>query len=531
MVHNVSLSVSPINRERFEVEFRRRNNQEIKNEDGIDKLPSRSNYIPLEGNIKRPSRDFFWAIRHPILVWRLVKSYHMISNTALAIYVLYLLILFHLCIKSLIHSLVTGTDRKLLKYFDDIYYPHMAGSAPEPHLFNNLFLSFSIFCFCVRLGCLYKLIKLSIINEFYYSKLSITQANYSYLATFKLSISEWIKLWKELSNHQKSIYSSKSDFIKHLKFTHSTNREYIKLNQNDLLFRFNMVDFEECYSNTIIGDSKKRIEYYNNWHFNKPLDRMSVRSLMNTIIIAVLGQNLIIHGVALSIIGYIHLELSSSYSEDYMSQSITEIFASLVSHFSKPIPILRSIEVFTLIGSQVPQIFDSFLVALDVCTLESRTRKLREIFELELEIYRNKATKLALDYKNYKDNYQFNIDYSTTLIEGTPNERFDPSALIEIKHKQQFNMRILHNIKLVRLLYLEFLSIKENHSLTLNFIMLSSGIGMSFALSLMFACKTIAEMIMIIMAFACCLLPSLAGLIYCAKSERSVSWFLILFAV
>lgn len=519
IIHKLALSISPINRERFANEF------QVKSEDLARKRGCRCQSQFGRAVILNQSKGFLWVVSHPIRVIRLIKLYHMTSNTSIVCYLIYLLILINLFIKASVHCFIIGSDTKLIKYSMEVYYPPMAPIA-EPYIFNKLFFSLSLFCLFVRLGNLYKLIRLSIANEFYYQDLSITQVNYTFLASFHLSISEWIKLWRQMSNHQEKIKASPEDYIEHLDFEqkNSIKDHYNHLAQNDLLYRFSIVDFKECYKDSIIGDTEARIKRYRRWHFTTPLDRMSIKGLKICIFITAGGAVVVFYGFWITILSLLHSDLAYNFSKNYYS-SITRVIYSIVAHYSRPFYLLRFIENTILIASQIPQMYDSFLIALDVCTMETRIMKVVEVLKFELEVYRDKSRrnvqKSELKSKIYCLADQ-NQDYKQSKRLASSTNRDSPE---ETRYEEEFNMRILHHIRLVRLLYLEFLSIKRNHSLLLNIIVLSNGIGMSCALSVMFTTDAIEVQIIVLMAFASCLFPTLSALFFCAQSERSVSYF------
>lgn len=468
LLHKVSLSCSPINSDKYKAEFRRRmESKKPIQEYNINKV--QPNQCQLEINKERDQkRTFVWSILlSPIRVYRLMKSYHMAGNKVFAIHFLYIGLLIHLFVKSIIHSVVTGEDKEMMAYFDSIYYPHLASISPHPYFFNNLLIAFLVYTLTFRLRSLFKLVRLSILNsnKDSYGDLSITQLNFSYLSSFKLGLKEWRKLWKQLTEHDKMIRSSRETFIKHLSFNRTIHNESKYLCERDLVFGFNLIDYDECYSKTVLRDSEKRKRSIYPWHISEPIDRMSPCGLRQLIIVAIVATLMAIANITVGTIALILTEVANTFPA-HVQPTIWECVQALPSHLKDPLNWVRIFELFVIALSQLPQINDAIVVSVDIHIIDSRIHKLMRIFKVELEICKEKARSLVRQDRRNSGDGGDNRSRSPSVASVKQLE--PPIKQEDNEIVRNFNIRVRHNLKLTRLVYLEFLNLRKNHTGILN---------------------------------------------------------------
>lgn len=518
MWHKVTLSCSPIDRDRYEAELRERiDNTSYNHPNSI----SKSNKIPTNRclvDIKitnQPHMTIFWAILHPLRVIQLIKKYHLVGNTVVICYLTQIIMLLHLAVKMIIHTIITGTNRDTVAYFDSIYYPILTSNSNQPTLFNNLLTGMSIFCLSIRLRSFYKLIRNSILNAIQYEELSVTQLNLAYYSTFNLNIHEWLELWNFETKHKRFIESSHKRFINHLELNQSAMKQSTRLPLKDSMYYVNLLDYDECYASSVLKDTKRRQKLCKSWHVATPIDRLSLSGIKVMILTAVIGNVVVLFGFQIAIVALMYLEFSNKFSHKNNS-GLSQTVNIVSTHFQKLSNLIRIVELLAITTSQILQIFDSIVIISDIHILKSRIEKLTKIFEVEL-----KKVRFIQDERN---GYLKTTDYSKLHQPITSLPRVSVSFQDINENVRNINVKTRYNAKLVRLIYLEFLNIKQNHSQLLDMIVIGNGICMSYALTLLFAFKTYADIILVLMTFASCLSPTVTALLYCAMLERKVGF-------
>lgn len=116
--HKVTIYCPPINHERFKQEFKNRYLYE-KGEEA--KLKKKARHSPSNRSINSRSKNpLIEMIFHPIKTFKLVREYHMISNTNMTLQIVNILILFHLFAIATIGIAKAGINRDKIKHFKSI---------------------------------------------------------------------------------------------------------------------------------------------------------------------------------------------------------------------------------------------------------------------------------------------------------------------------------------------------------------------------------------------------------------------------
>lgn len=498
ILHKLSFACSPIDKKRLRAELL-----------NLD-YPYEHQKLPIHREklfIETPQHESYllWSLRHPIWVIQLIKRYHMVGNTTIILHLLFSLMLIHLLIKSIIF-IYAGDDKLVLEYFESIYYPHTGGLSRNPTDFNTFNLGFILLFLCFRFRNVCKLIKRAIINANGYKELHVPQLNLAYMTTFNFTLKQWLNLWKHTSNHTKAIKNDDEMYENHLEFNREIHTQLSKCYNKHLVYYYNLVDFEECYADLeFIKSQERQTNGYRNWHTAYPIDRMSLvdlRIIASLLIFSSYSSNV---GLFICFVAYGYRDLSSSYPRDYMP-TISDLIRNIPKHGTSLIHILRGFEVYFLFICQLPQIYESIIVAFDVHLTTSRADKMVEIFSAHLKYCQKRTNKSVKISKNLPHNY------------GN-----DSNGSLHQDSQKEFREHILRDIGLARLIYLEFLNLKKNHTTFLNMLVLGSGFCMSYTVSLAIIYIDAVELVLFALTFVSCLLPMIINLIVCARVEKTVS--------
>lgn len=522
LLNKVTLYCPPINHKRFKREFINRTWLRLAQLRPKKCYHSSGEMTPTTSKVvsDKSCLNLIWIISNPIQVYKLVRDYHLINNINMIFQFLYLIVLFHLFIKSIIHTVVAGSDRERIKYFNSVYYVHIAGVSNEPYIFNYFFLGISFLSLIIRCARFKNMIKMSLRNANEYRDLRVGQLNNSYLASFHLSLREWIELWTFIDNNIKYHTTNKcfSNSV-HLRFNNSIQQKIATLCDRDAIFYFNPIDFEASYRGSVLCNYNERMKRYKRNHFALPMDRVSLSSLKEIIIVVALGSIGLILGYNLCFFSVLYLELRSEFESNY-TPSIGELLYGAPKHFSNPKYLIRGIECIFMLTLHSVNIYDIASSLMDFHTITSRAHKIHQIFEKHIEFFRHQV------YINNLNLIQLKLVQrnSQALIHI---ERITESNYFLFRKSYNlclaYNRQIEKNISTIRLLYHEFLSAKKHHTEFLNIFILGGAICIAYTINVLVSHPFSAETSILIAALMSTILPIVALLVYCAKLERTVS--------
>lgn len=503
VLHKLSFSCSPIDKKRLKAELLK---FDYYNEH--QKPPIHREKLFIE-TLQHESY-LLWSLRHPIQVIRLIKRYHMVGNATITLHLFLSSILIHLLIKSLIF-IYAGDDKLVLEYFESIYYPHTGGLSRNPTDFNTFNLGFILLFLSFRFRSFCKLIKQAIVNANGYKELHVPQLNLAYMTTFNFTLNQWLNLWKHASSHTKAIKNDKEKYKNHLKFDQQIYTQLSKCHTKHLVYYHNLIDFEECYADLeFIKGQERQLKEYRDWHTTYPIDRISLVDLRIIVSLLVFCSYSSIGGLFICFISFGYRDLSSPYPRDYMP-TMGDLMRNIPKHCTSLIHLIRGFEVCFLFSCQLPQIYESIKVAFDVHLTTSRADKIVDIFRAHLKYCQRRTNSINLIkiYDKNLSNLSFSANHSNRSL--------------SYESQREFRERILRDIGLARLVYLEFLNLKKNHTTFLNMLVLGSGICMSYTVSLAIIYIDAVELILLLLTFISCLLPMIINLIFCARVEKTVS--------
>lgn len=500
VTHYLSFSCTPINRHRMLEDLRL-------NIEKVDRHQEPA--TPLQDS----SSWFLKLVRRPIEVARSIKRYHLSDNWFLVVFVGHIVILLHISIKCAVHSFYTGSDMDRMRYFNTIYYPHLAGALPEPFTINNVMFVEISCCLLMRLLSACKLIRRSIANEHQYKELYITQVNFASLTLCNLTVREWIEVYKKCVEHDKRIKEDYKARKAHLKLNPFLYQRLEQLTEKDLLFRLNIIDFNQCFESIDSFDSSNRKRKYHNWHYALPLHKLSPQMMRISMVSSIIIAISVCFGYLMVVIGIIFLELRSvpGYFEIASFNDLTNVFKL---HFTRLDYQIRVVEEILLVVLQIPRQYDSFLVTMDQCILITRANKLIEAFKTDLRLCKDHE---FFAQTGHERDFLEKLLSQEELISYKQHPFENQSGSSEIR---ELNSRVQSYVRLVSLLHSEFLSMRRNHASLLNIIIIGNGISMTYMLSRLMSETSIIVIMIMSMGLSVNFANCLQALMFSAAIEK-----------
>lgn len=501
----------PINHERFKKEVKKRYSV------NCDQKSTKN----IKTNKLSSGRSrLMWFIIHPMRVYKCVKDYYMFNDFVMILQMLYSLFLFHLVVKAVIQAMIVGGDKEKIKYIDSIYYPKFYGFSARPQIFDFLILGFSFYLLALRTTRIFNVINMALKNADEYKYLRVAQLNCSYLASFHLSLSEWIKLFKYANNHGRISHSDKLTQISHLEFNNLVQEKLVKLVDRDAIFYVNPIDFEKCYEDSVLADNKmRRIERYKSWHFAFPLDRVSLPGLGLIFLINVFGLTILMIGFTIVIFAVLILELRSEFPADY-SPSTIELIQVIPSHWSSLLYCIRTLEAFVIMLAQVLNLFDLTCAFIDLHSITSRAHKMVQIFKMRIAFSRHKS-RINTQILEFDLKQRLTIEHQYFI-----NERDNDNSLYDLY--PEYNKQTRNDIALTRLVYHEFLNAKKYNTGLFNLSIIGGGFGAAYMIPVLILHSNSLEDVILVAALLSTITPTVLILFYCARVERKVSSFIVI---
>lgn len=523
IIHKICFSCSPINKTRYKDEH-------------MEQL--RYNKLELtsdEASGITEDKAWFWKLQNPIELFSLIKRYHMTGNVCTLLFFCHLLFLLHLTVKSIVHSIFTGTDRKLIEHFNSVYYPHMAGSLSEPYLFNNLFLAVSLHTLCIRSLSAYNLIRSSVINATRYLEFRVSQVSMSALTMYYMSPGDWYTFVKHSMFHGSEVRNDPEINRAHLKFNKMVQKQLPHLSTSDRLYYLNSIDFEECYASLGIFKLNKRKKIHQTWHCAPPCLRTSLGAFRNGALLGFTLGPFLVAGFLTVFFGVFFTELRSSFPPEAQVDS-WEVLSTWSTHLSEPLHCLRLFELFLLIACQGPTQCDAVLVIMQIIMLISRCNKLIMVLEghmaqLKSKQYRSQPQPIdELLVSEEVDSLFSHLNEPIYIDRTDGNKSFLKWNKRQIYFEKNLdgsqddlNNKLKHDIKLIRLIYLEFVAIKRAESIFINLLIAGNAICITYCIALLFRIKTMSETIILSAALVNAIVPTINTLLICAGIEQTVS--------
>lgn len=498
-IHHITFTCSPLSQKRF------------REERHVLKRKFRENQMENYWNPERRQSDKpDWGVLfRPLDLIRLIKRYHMCGNLFIVTSIVHLMLLFHITIKCAIHTFITGSNQEKLEYSNSIYYPHLLGAFPKPYLFNNLFLALSLLLLSTRLLAARQLIRGAIINANRYKEIKISQLNLTGLTKFYLTPKQWLKFLTEPYKHLNQVKTEPRVYWAHYKLNESIHDNHENSpSTRDLKFCYNVVDFNDCYE--WLGNLPPRKKKYQDWQSAKPVHRLPSTWLTAAMLVGLTTLGTAVLFPTFLATGVLILELRSSLSSD-AKPTIFGVIARYDVHLSEPLHIVRISELVTFALLLVPHNFGASMLYVDTWILAARIRKLVRILYDELEF----VTQTAI--------LELGKQTMMTPSNQTKYDYFEKKDNDNLSTKRNFNARIRQEITVMRILCLEFYDIKAQHQPYVNFLILGTGICMSYIITLSTTVTSLGELSVLLSLFVSCFFLNSGVLACCVYLERLVS--------
>lgn len=493
----INASLSPIDRERFNREFKERSR---------DETIYRPNRSGTSERVQDETWYLVWAFLNLRTTYQLIKRYHQVGDRAMIFYLLHFAFLIHLAVKAVVHTFITSKDEQNSKYYP--YWTHMMSS---PSAYHHMFVGFVMLILWLRIKSFLLLIEKSIVNAKTYKELSTTQINNTYLANLNLTMKEWFELCTLYFRHKKRIESSQIAYKHHLEFNQTLQKNYAKYQPKDMLYYWNPIDFDECYLDLKAPTRKRLQKDYSNWFGPRPMIRLSPLIMSVEVGIAFVGSFIICVVIVIDLLTIIFMDLNSVYK--YTSKSfpeVKELFFNFIQHYSELFYVIRFVEVMAIMLLRVPLVYETISVCHNAFIITARLTKVVEVLEDNLKLCH------AIRYNLMRP--EIRVVSNNLDLEG--NKNYQNLTYDSSYNRIKLNKQVCYNVGLVRLLYVEFLQLRQTHQGFLNACLTGYGLCMSYATSILLSQKEVADYILNYVIVASCLIPTLITLLIFAEIER-----------
>lgn len=464
IIHKFAFCCSPVNKQRL-------GNNSFRGE------------YPLAG--KQILVDWYWVLTNPRKLIALIQDYHMVQRQYIYIFLLQILILTHLFIKTSYYASRENDE-------GSIYYPCLAGTFKSMRLFNNLWLASVSFNWLLRLHIAYKLIKDTMLNSIEYRHFSVTQLNYaSMIWMTQMNYRNWFDFAKDSSKHLKQLKINSLVRANHLEVLR--NKLITKLEElphRSKMYHVNMIDFSECYLNKHVKQDKFSTPHsdFKNWYPIVPSFRLSLMAARN---LTIANETCACNVVLGCLVAF-----SCFYYTDYCQlvrvseQNLTSVFERLLT---EPSHLIRAVEQFLFVILLIPYFYTVAFMAADMGITISRADRLIELLIADLD-----------------EGHEYGSQYKS------------------IVNKRIYNKKIRIHLFMVKVNHDEFRDVRNYHTLNLNLMLVSNWLGSSYALSLFHQLDNYIEFCLLFISFNAFLLPTLGIVLLSTDIERKVSNIMIM---
>lgn len=521
-----SFCCSPIDRERFKL---------IQQENNDEDLSSNYNVVEeIVATYKQQNQVAWQILLSPVQLSRAIKQYHMCDNKFFIHVGIQFVLLVYLLSKSLFHIIYTGSDQTLATYYENQYYfPRLFESYPEPQLFYSLTLSICLYSFSIRIFSTYKLIKSSLINLNGYKELDVGQINLSYLTFPNWCLKDWFTVIKSSFNYCKKCRQDPIAFKNYIKLNKLMAEKVSKLSNHNLMYDSNVIDFDECYKDfEHLYDANKRDEKFRNWHYSLPIHRVDpfVWAILTFNIVIITWFSIFL--IVLVCICLLYLELLSVAGNEinYGFSDLVRVFSNLPIYLIEPKYLIRLFDIYAYVLIQLPNQFDAMPFYFNSSFMYSRTRKLVDCLQSDLDFCRQGIRNLRAKFDSQEQNelsdlnQQFNLwqasccNFRFNLApDGTKTNPWDVNGIKEL------NDRLWLMAKLTRRLRIEFLSVKKCHSGYLNLVVVSSGFCIAYCVSLILRAKSYSQLFCLSVNTIGSLMPLVTIVFFSILMDNAVS--------
>lgn len=454
----------------------------------------------LEESDKTEDDDENWLrfIVQPRKLAHLIKQYHCVGSEFFVVVFVQITVICYLFAKAIFHKVMTGSDERLASYYADRYFPRLYHSYQNSQNLD-LFTANTLFYILVfRFMRLYSLVKNSIINRNGYKSILMPQLNMSSVAGFRVPnrlLHDFVRL---VYGHGKECKQSRETRERHLRFDSDVETIMMRKSWLEFVYFMNPINFTECYSTFrryITTEGKSH--WAMNWFVAEPVARLDLTEFSWLVSAFILGIPLgCVIVTSLVILATTH-ELCTVARDNGQDECLTQI-PLLLFDISR---LVRLLDIIALILIQVPQQVEGALFYWDCCALISRTRKVDEALQNDLEFCRSTTRTNEL----------------STMIFVTGN------SCQVFKSKQPVNRSISLHVQLIKCIHYEFRDLRKAHTVFLNILLVGCGLLISISISELFLSDTLFKKLIIVSFIISCSIPIFLSVFFCILTEHTVS--------
>lgn len=458
---HLTYSASPISIKLVELtRIHSRHNENRRNSKFNKFISPYSDQVAINSFINE-DEHWFRFLLDPAKLIECIKQYHCVENGFFAITAVQYAILFYLAFKSIFHRYIIGSDQMLADYYADRFFPRVFHSYPDSDNLQAFMFSLCAYVFVRRCLRLFALIKNSIINRHGYKVITNPQSNLSAAAALELPLHQWLEFIPFAFDHQRQCIEDLDIKRKHLSFEDDLEESISKKSPIELMHFHNPITFNRCYGKFLSTfDAACRLSWARDWYVPTPLTRMDLTEVSWLVTLAIFGAVLTFIVLTWLLIASVLYELCTIASEINHDSCLAQLPTFLFSS-----RILRAVDQICIVIILMPQDIEGAVFLWDCFVLISRTRKVREAL-------------------------QENINYCLAMSE------YD-TIVIKTKYKKRLNRSIWTHIQMTRCIGQEFQDLVMVYSVYINVLLIGGGLLISTSVTEILVSNSLFEKVIL----------------------------------
>lgn len=522
LAHQVSYSCSPLVEELVELDRKQeRKNLRCGRGDAffLDELESESDVS---------DENLWYYLLQPSELIRLIKRYHKVGNVFFALAFTQFASLLYISFKAVFQATFIGHDESLARQYAKSWFPRILESFPNPENMYSLFILLCSYYITLRLLCIRRLVKNSVINRNGYKLLSMTMTNFPVAGVYYWPIKTWVAMLVEAYNHKRLCDRDNRHRKAHLSLEIKSKDRMLRFSKKELIYYRNVVDFSACFGEDVIDEMQLhlRSSWAKGWHIAQPTARIDPHELGLLVALQMAGLTLLFSLVALLIFLSTFYEISR-LTPDPDKASVLDVILTTPKFFTNINSIIRQSDLTLLVLVQMPNHIEAAIIYWDMMVMISRTRKVCDALSEDLHYCVTKAREYRLINRRHRSHIENknNSDIDLySLVDHDSSDQFDFDN-INYAEKKALNDTIELHLRLARVLNHEFLDLKRSHTLYLNLLFVGSGFCISLCISLIFIVKSKLMILILISLIISSSVPLLGVVLFCIIAEQTVSIF------
>lgn len=480
----------------------------------------------LREDVNTADESVWHYLLQPSELIRLIRRQHDAGNVFLISVLFQFLSLVYLVIKAVFQATVIGNDEAQAHYYSRSWFPRIWESFPHPENFYSLHILLCVYYITLRLLCIRRLIRTSVINRDGYKIINTTMTNLPVAASYNWPVKIWIKAVKKFFRHKRKCGEDIAVRRSHVSFAPKCEEIMNRHSKKELIYYRNVIDFSDCFGKETVNEMQQnlRSSWARNWFIAQPAPRVDPHELSLLIALQISGLSLLFSLTTLLVFLSTFYEISR-LTPNPDEASIFDIISATPKFLTCMNSLMRQSDLILLILIQLPNHIDAAVIYWDLVVLISRTRKVCDALEEDLTYYVVKACEYRqLNFGHMLHGTQVSETDSDDIFsmtdENSNQYEFDNITYAE---KKAMNETLEMHVRLARLLNHEFLDLKRSHTLYLNLLFVGSGFCIALCISLILVVKSKLMILILICLIASCAVPLVGIVLFCVLAEQTVS--------